>query len=94
MLEIRVQENGQVDLIGRFDASQVDKAKEAFGAITESTVINFQDLDYISSAGLGVLLATQKRLSESGEALKLTNMSKHIRDVFRYAGFDTIFDIA
>ncbi|NIR50165.1 STAS domain-containing protein [candidate division KSB1 bacterium] len=93
MFEVKVDENGELLLNGRFDASQVEKAKKVFDAIDTSCTVNFKDLDYISSAGLGVLLGTQKRLTESGNALKLINMNKHIRDVFRYAGFDTIFDI-
>ena len=50
-------------------------------------------LQYISSAGLGVLLKTQKRLSAAGGKLKLTGLSRHLRDVFQYSGFDRIFDI-
>jgi anti-sigma B factor antagonist len=50
-------------------------------------------LEYISSAGLGVLLRTQKRLLQSGGGLRLVNPSRHIRDIFRYSGFDRIFQI-
>jgi anti-sigma B factor antagonist len=50
-------------------------------------------LDYISSAGLGILLATQKRLMASGHRLKIVNMSGHIRDIFHYTRFDTVFEI-
>lgn len=93
MLDIRIGENGEILLSGRFDASQVDKAESVFNMITKSTAVNFKALEYISSAGLGVLLMTQKRLSESGNSLKLINMNKHIRDIFQYAGFDMIFEI-
>ena len=93
MLEVKILDNDEVLLAGRFDASQVEKAKSVFDDITESGVVNFKDLEYISSAGLSVLLATQKRLGDAGKALKLVNLNKHIRDVFRYTGFDTIFEI-
>ncbi|MFQ5771567.1 MAG: STAS domain-containing protein [bacterium] len=93
MFDIRISENGEILLSGRFDASQVEKAKSVFNRVAKSCIVNFKDLEYISSAGLGVLLATQKQLNESGESLKLINMNKHITDVFRYAGFDTIFKI-
>ena len=93
MLRITISENGEVQLSGRFDASQVDKATARFNKITKSCTVNFAELEYISSAGLGVLLATQKRLGESGHRLKLVNLNKHIRDVFRYAGFDKVFEI-
>ena len=61
--------------------------------VTGSLVIDFAELDYISSAGLGVLLGAQKRLGESGSSLKLVSMNKHIREIFRIAGFDRIFEI-
>ena len=91
MFEAELKGNNKIMLTGRFDASQVDKAKKVFDSVANSCEVDFTDLEYISSAGLSVLLVTQKRLSESGKSLKLTNMNKHIRDVFRYAGFDTVF---
>lgn len=93
MFEVKVSDNGDVLLTGRFDASQVEKAKPVFDSLKKSCIVNFKDLDYISSAGLSVLLATQKRLNESGHKLKLCNLNKYIGDVFRYAGFDTVFEI-
>lgn len=93
MFEARISEDGGILLSGRFDAAQVEKAETVFNKITKSSIVNFEGLEYISSAGLGILLATQKRLSESGDSLKLMNLNKHIRDVFRYSGFDTIFEI-
>ena len=93
MFEATLSENGDVLLSGRFDASKVDIATNVFGKIGASCTVNFKDLEYISSAGLSVLLVTQKRLRGAGHGLKLINMNKHIRDVFRYAGFDTVFEI-
>lgn len=92
MLDIHVQDD-QVRLTGRFDASQAEKARAVFDQLEHSCLVDFRHLEYISSAGMGVLLKAQKRLSESGQALTLTNLSKHIMDVFRYAGFDTVFEI-
>ncbi|MGA7305259.1 MAG: STAS domain-containing protein [Rhodothermales bacterium] len=92
MLDIRV-EDGQVFLAGIFDASQVVTAEEVFDKVADSTVVDFTKLEYISSAGLSVLLRTQKRLSEEGGQLTLRNLSSHISDVFRFAGFDLIFQI-
>jgi anti-sigma B factor antagonist len=93
MLDITQNENGELILSGRFDASQVEKAKSVFANIKTSTNVNFEKLEYISSAGLGVLLMTQKRLTASQHRLTLTRMNSHIREVFKYAGFDTIFEI-
>lgn len=92
MLEIRVV-GDQIRLGGVFDASQVRTAEPVFEEIQKSAVVDFEGLEYISSAGLSVLLMTQKRLADGGHELKLVNLSSHISDVFRYAGFDLIFRI-
>jgi len=93
MFDIHIAPTGEILLAGRFDASKVEQARSVFKGISTSGVVDFQNLDYISSAGLSVLLETQKRLSESGNKLKLKNLNKQIRDVFHYSGFDTIFEI-
>lgn len=93
MFDIVVDEDGTVRLSGRFDASQVDAAQRVLVGVKGKTVVDCEELKYISSAGLGVLFATQKRLMESGDGLRLINLNPHIREVFQLAGFDTIFEI-
>ena len=94
MLDIvRKKDENLIVLSGRFDASQTEKAQEVFQTLTESSIIDVSDLDYISSAGLGVLLATLKRLTDMGKSLRLLNMNKHVRDVFKYSGLDRVFEI-
>ena len=94
MFEITEGPNRELMLSGRFDASQTAKARNVFMSLSEGKIVDFAKLDYISSAGLGILLAAQKRLSERGQSLKLINVNSHIRDVFHFSGFDQIFDIA
>ncbi|MEO6259438.1 MAG: STAS domain-containing protein [Thermoanaerobaculia bacterium] len=93
MLEIHEGTNNELVLTGRFDASEAEKAKLVFLSLSEGKTIDFAKLDYISSAGLGVLLAAQKRLAEKGQSLLLVNVNTHIKDVFHFSGFDQIFDI-
>jgi anti-anti-sigma factor len=42
---------------------------------------------------LGILLRTQKRLAGTGATLRLIRVSRHIREIFRFSGFDRIFPI-
>ena len=93
MFDIRLTETGEVALSGRFDAAQVDNAKAVLDRLTVTTSVDFNDLVYVSSAGLGVLMATKKRLSEKGHKLKIKNVSGHIREIFKIARFDLIFEI-
>jgi anti-sigma B factor antagonist len=93
MFDISVTDTGDVVLSGRFDAAQVDRAKAVFDRVNVTTCVDFKDLVYVSSAGLGVLMATQKRLSDQGQKLRLKNVSGHIREIFKIARFDLIFEI-
>jgi anti-sigma B factor antagonist len=93
MFEIRKTDESHITLSGRFDASRVQTAQAVFETVVDSCTVDFSDLEYISSAGLGVLLATYKRLDASGKRLKLTHMKKLVRDVFRYSRMDTLFEI-
>jgi anti-sigma B factor antagonist len=93
MLAIDYGSGGNVVVAGRLDAAQA-AAAQAFLDKVEGTVdVDCSGLEYISSAGLGVLLKTQKRLMGSGGKLRLTGVSSHLRDIFGYSGFDQIFEI-
>ena len=93
MLDITVGQNNQMILAGRFEFTQIEKARSVFLALADDTTVDCARLDYISSAGLGVLLAAQKNLAEKGKGLRLINLNSHIRDVFHFSGFDQIFVI-
>ena len=93
MFEARQRENGTIVLVGRLDASHADKVRDLCATLTESTTIDCEQLVYISSAGLGVFIATQRRLADSGHTLRFRNLNRHIAELFRIAGLHAIFDI-
>lgn len=93
MFEIEFADDGSVRCTGRLDAAECEKAQAFMDGIEDARTLDFAALEYISSAGLGVLLKTQKRLVPMGAGLKIVNANNHIKDVFRYSGFNAIFDI-
>lgn len=93
MFEISTAGENRLALVGRLDASQVDKAEATFGTLQQSTTLDCADLQYISSAGLGAIVGVQKRLQKAGHGLALVNLSPHVRNVFHYAGLDAYFDL-
>jgi anti-sigma B factor antagonist len=93
MFEIERAADGALALVGRLDAAQAPRLQAALDPLAVAARLDCGRLEYISSAGLGVMLKTQKRLAASGAALTLFNVSPHILDVFRYSGFDQIFRI-
>ena len=84
---------GRVAFTGRLDAAQSAKAQAFLDALADPGPIDMSGLEYISSAGLGVLLRTHKRLMASGGKLRLVKVGNHINDIFKYSGFDQLFDV-
>jgi anti-sigma B factor antagonist len=82
-----------VVISGRLDASQCAAALAFLEKVNGTVSLDCRGLEYISSAGLGVLLKTQKRLAGGGGKLRLTGVNRHLEDIFRYSGFDQIFEI-
>ena len=93
MFHIDFDENDVVIVKGRLDAAQAPVAQSFLDAIRGQCVVDLRDLEYVSSAGLGVLLRTHKRLMAAGQGLKLVNVNSHVNDIFTYSGFDKLFDI-
>jgi stage II sporulation protein AA (anti-sigma F factor antagonist) len=86
-----VSVNGRMDAV---TASQFDKRLEtlmAEGAL--HIIVNFRDLEYISSAGLQTILATAKKLENINGEILLASLSGAVKEVFEISGFDTIFRI-
>jgi len=94
MLKIEWGPQGAVVIEGRLDAAQAAAAQAFLDGVSGSVVLDCTALEYLSSAGLGVLLKTQKRLKAGAGQLRLTGVNRHVHDIFRYAGFDQIFEIA
>ena len=93
MLSIEGGAGGTVVMAGRFDAAQCATVQAYLDKLSGTVTLDCARLEYISSAGLGVLLKTQKRLMAAGGKLRLTEVSRHLRDIFVYSGFDQIFEI-
>jgi len=93
MLTIESGGDGVVVVAGRLDAAQAPAAQAFLDGVQGTVTLDASRLEYISSAGLGVLLKTQKRLLGSGGKLRLAGVGKHVRDIFVYSGFDQIFEI-
>ena len=90
-------ENGKVlfALEGRLDTvtspELEGELKEALEG-ADSLTLDFEKLEYISSAGLRVLLAAQKIMNSQGE-MKLINVNDTIMDIFEVTGFSEILTI-
>ena len=93
MFDITLREDGMVSLAGRLDAAQAPRAQELLDTLEGRCEIDMSGLEYISSAGLGVLLRTHKRLMARGSGVRLVNVDHHIKDILTYSGFDRLFEV-
>ena len=84
-------------LSGRLDSNtSPDFEKKITAALengTKKMVADFENLDYISSAGLRVILKTTKALKRSQGILVLCSMKDYVKEVFEISGFDTFLPI-
>ena len=87
--------NLTVALEGRLDtmtSPELEKELQKSMDAAESLTLDFCKLDYISSAGLRVLLTAHKAMSKKG-GLKITNVNEIVREVFDVTGFADILNI-
>ena len=92
----RTAEETTIELVGRLDtttAPALDKAINEDINDTKNLVLNVKGLEYISSAGLRVLLGAQKKMQKIG-TMKLINVREAIMEVFEMTGFADIWAIA
>ena len=85
-----------IELSGRLDTSTAPVLDKTISEdISENTnlVLDLKSLEYISSAGLRVLLSAQKRMQKNG-SMKLKNVCEEVMDVFEMTGFADILSFA
>lgn len=99
MLNIENKANGSeltIALTGRLDTTTAPELetviKQSLDGVTE-LAIDVEALEYISSAGLRVLLAAQKIMNKQGE-MKVTHVGEEIMEIFEVTGFTDILTIA
>ena len=84
-------------LTGRLDSGSAQPAEESLTQLlaggTPHIVVDLSNLEYISSAGLRVLLVVAKKIQQAQGKLVLFGLVPNVREVFSISGFDKIFSI-
>jgi anti-sigma B factor antagonist len=93
VLELHVEADGVVRMQGRLDAAESDRALDTLERIPGPLVLECSGLEYISSAGISVIMQTWKRLKGEGSSLRLVGLTPRVRNVFGFAGLDKVLDI-
>ncbi len=98
--EVSKSENGDVSILyikGYLDAHTAPDLETEFQKLVDAKkyniIVNFQDLSYISSAGLGVFMGFIEDIRKNGGDIKFSDMKPKIYRVFDLLGFPTLYDI-
>ena len=89
------QEETIIEIVGRLDtitAPVLDKTINQDIGDTKNLVLDVKNMEYISSAGLRVLLAAQKKMQKIG-SMKVTGVCEEVMEVFEMTGFADILVI-
>ena len=87
---LTVAPRGRLDTVNSASLKEdIDKAEPKGLDI----LLDFTDVDYISSAGLRLLVALQKQVNETGNKLTVKNPGKVVREVFAISGFNKRLNI-
>ena len=96
MIEIKKSaDNTVVEIVGRLDtttAPSLEKTLNEDMGETKNLILDFKGLEYISSAGLRVLLSAQKKMQQIG-SMKVINVVESVMEVFEITGFADILTI-
>ena len=97
-MNINIEKTNDATLMvleGRLDtttAPELEKAINNEGEALKNLVLDFKGVDYISSAGLRVLLTAQKKMNAQGH-MELVGVSEAVMDIFEMTGFADILEI-
>lgn len=97
-LDIKKEINGAtvLTLSGRLDTTTAPQLETEFDALSPDTkelVFDLKELEYVSSAGLRLILKAQKAMNAKG-SMKLINVSESVMEVFDITGFSDILTFA
>jgi anti-sigma B factor antagonist len=97
IIELKQGKISTFKLQGRLDSNTSQSfEKRLLDAISDgmkNVIIDFKDLDYISSAGLRVILKATKTLKREDGKIMLCAMQDYVKEVFEIAGFDSFLPI-
>jgi len=99
-MEINEENQGGINIYkinGHLDSNTSqgfeDKLIQAIDGGSKNMIIDFKNLDYISSAGLRVILKATKALKREDGKIMLCDMQDYVKEVFEISGFDSLMPI-
>lgn len=98
-MDINVTNQGTkatVSVVGHLNTATASKLEDALAPVVDSSrevTVDLAELEYISSAGLRVLLSAHKSLASKGGSLTICNPQESVREVFEITGLNEALNI-
>ncbi len=99
-MEIRTENENDVEIVsieGELDTETSPEAEAYLNKMradgTRKILLDFEKLDFISSAGLRVLLATAQEMESTGGGLRVCCLNRDVKEVFDISGFSTLLGV-
>lgn len=100
-MDIKHRENNGISILdfsGNLDTNHSPLAEQKVNQLIEGgsdkILFNFQDLNFIASSGLRILLATAKKLKVTDGQMMVCNLNETVQEVFDISGFSSILNLA
>lgn len=84
-----------IELTGRLDTTTAPKLEQVLPELTENiktVILDLEHLEYLSSAGLRIILLMQKKMNKQGQMI-VKNVNETIMEVFEITGFVDVLDV-
>ncbi len=97
-IEVSRQDNTvEISLKGDADIKSVSELKSVFEEYADiknpNIILDFKEVKYIDSTGLGALVSLIKKVNLKGGKTKIINLKKYLYKIFEITGLNTLFDI-
>ncbi|MCB1181605.1 MAG: STAS domain-containing protein [Chlamydiia bacterium] len=99
-METEVEEKGDIVVFrvkGRLDAASSPQLEKQINSIIDTghfkVLLNFENVDYLSSAGMRLMLSVSKRLSKLEGKMVACNLNDEVMEVIRMAGFNQVLEL-
>jgi anti-sigma B factor antagonist len=87
-----IEITGELNTVSTPDAEKVLNKLREDG--TKKILINLEKLDFISSSGLRILLATGQELKKTDGEMRVCSLNETVTEVFEFSGFDSLLNVA
>ncbi|MFN0065737.1 MAG: STAS domain-containing protein [Chlamydiales bacterium] len=98
-MDVTVEEKGEVIVVrvkGRLDAASSPQLEKTINSIIDGghfkLVLNFTDVDYLSSAGMRLMLSISKKLQQLEGKVVACNLNDEVMEVIKMAGFNQVIE--